>query len=304
MHVLTTAPSPPPQVRLGVVTAHEVLPRVEAQLRALALASGAEARLRWLARHGAFLKWCATAAMLSVLDSAEEAHTAQLETLIAERRTLETALHEAEATREEAVHSAVSQLKQTARAQLVVLLAVGVRQTLMLASLTAALGRWARVAAETTWAEIATMVSSSHAASSLRSIRRVGGLAAAGACEPCKNWERASLDSAWNRWQAMCCSREYCARVHELTCRAEALQRRAEQAVAAEVHMRSLVDEGAHRSTVAEKQMATSRVTAGAKLDTLTRERDEARAQVKKVEQTLLEVRAGLERAPRRRELP
>ena len=179
-----------------------------------------------------------------------------------------------------------------------------VRQTLVLATLTAALGRWARVAAETTWAEIATMVSSSHAASSLRSIRRVGGLAAAGACEPCKNWERASLDSAWSRWQAMCCSREYCARVHELTSRAEALQRRAEQAVAAEVHMRTLVDEGAHRSTVAERQMATSRVTAGAKLDTLTRERDEARAQVKKVEQTLLEVRAGLERAPRRRELP
>ncbi|KOO53797.1 hypothetical protein Ctob_016022, partial [Chrysochromulina tobinii] len=293
-------------VRLGVVTAHEVLPRVEAQLRALALASGAEARLRWLARHGAFLKWCATAAMLSVLDTAEVAHTARLETLIAARGALETALFEAEATREEAVHSAVSQLQQRARAQLVVLLAVGVRQTLVrqtlvrqtlvLATLTAALGRWARVAAETTWAEIATMVSSSHAASSLRSIRRVGGLAAAGACEPCKNWERASLDSAWSRWQAMCCSREYCTRVHELTCRAEALQRRAEQAVAAEVHMRSLVDEGAHRSTVAERQMATSRVTAGAKLDTLTRERDEARAQVKKVEQTLLEARAVFER--------
>jgi len=129
----------PPQVRLGVVTAHEVLPRVEAQLRALALASGAEARLRWLARHGAFLKWCATAAMLSVLDTAEEAHAARLETLIAARGALETALFEAEATREEAVHSAVSQLQQRARAQLVVLLAVGVRQTLVLATLTAAL---------------------------------------------------------------------------------------------------------------------------------------------------------------------
>jgi len=121
------------------VTAHEVLPRVEAQLRALALASGAEARLRWLARHGAFLKWCATAAMLSVLDTAEVAHTARLETLIAARGALETALFEAEATREEAVHSAVSQLQQRARAQLVVLLAVGVRQTLVLETLTAAL---------------------------------------------------------------------------------------------------------------------------------------------------------------------
>jgi hypothetical protein len=62
--------------------------------------------------------------------------------------------------------------------------------------------------------------------------------------------------------------------------------------------MRSLVDEGAHRSTVAERQMATSRVTAGAKLDTLTRERDEARAQVKKVEHTLLEVRAPCPNVP------
>ena len=268
-----------------------MLPRVEAQLGALTVACGCELRLEWIALHGALLRWAAAAAFQETQQQLLEAHSAQVESLAQGRKQLASALLEAEAARRDATKRAEVEANATSSMLLGSAMSVGVTQATDRALTATAFGRWARTAVAVTWEHFSAAVDSSHLASSLRTTRRVGALTALCTIEASKNWSRACLGDAVSRWQAIAAAMDYSDSVHELAARADQLQRRALQASNAESQMRSLADEKVHQRAKAERDKLAARANAGAKVEGLARERDEARAHAKKAEEALLEAR-------------